>query len=824
MRRRFFRLPTIITAACLVILLIANVHIVQAAAGPGPVTDYNADDEQAAASLQNWYTVDSGSWNPMARWQWANAVDALEDTYTRTNGMEYGYAMTDTYDQNGSGNFIDDAGYDDEGWWALAWIHAYDVTGNSRYLSMSKTIFSDMATNAWDTTTCGGGVWWNKAKTYKNAITNELFLTIAARLHQRTPGDTGSGSYLDWALKEWTWFSGSGLINSSNLINDGLQNCANNGETTWTYNQGIILGGLTDLYSITGNGSYLTKAESIANATLTNLVDASGRLRETCEPTSCDGDQEQFKGLFMRNLAYLYNEDHQSSYYQFLASNANSIWDNDENSSNQLGLLWSGPFDSATPAKQSSAMFPLSTLAEPSTQGAAFARGAQDPSFSHSIGTAAGTQGWACSTTTCTSASHMVYGPYISYLPLGTHTVHFHLSVNATSTSTASLVTVDVRESTNGTTLASSSVPWSSFTAANTAQDIALTYTNTTANDPVEFRVYWNNVTSAPTLTVSDIVVDGGTSNWVASNLNHSIGRLDGLNAWEADPTRDTASNFLSWGPYTNALGIGNYTAYYELKVDNFNLDSSAVATIDVRDNDTGQVLASQTITRNNFPNTLYQLFPLSFSTVSGHHYEFRVYWDYSATAPRLTERGVYVQPTIHDTKVSLPYNLRGIGTAAGDANIDGVGDAFKSTLGTSAFANYHSYQLGSTQAGAKNVLQGGSNVSVTLPNNAYQTLHILGAAVNGNQTNQPFIVTYTNNATLTQNISLSDWFASSPQPYEHFAIAQDTRWGTSATQYGNMHLFDYTITLNSSQAVKSITLPNNSNVMVMAITLTTNG
>jgi hypothetical protein len=112
----------------------------------------------------------------------------------------------------------------------------------------------------------------------------------------------------------------------------------------------------------------------------------------------------------------------------------------------------------------------------------------------------------------------------------------------------------------------------------------------------------------------------------------------------------------------------------------------------------------------------------------------------------------------------------------------------------------------------------------VALPNNTYQELHILATAVNGNQVNQPFTVTYTDNTATTQNLSLSDWFASTPQPNERFAVAQDTRWGPSSTQYGNMHLFNYTIVLHSNQTLQSLTLPNNPNVMVMAITLTTNG
>jgi hypothetical protein len=114
--------------------------------------------------------------------------------------------------------------------------------------------------------------------------------------------------------------------------------------------------------------------------------------------------------------------------------------------------------------------------------------------------------------------------------------------------------------------------------------------------------------------------------------------------------------------------------------------------------------------------------------------------------------------------------------------------------------------------------------VSVTLPTSSYQELHILATGVNGSQTNQPFTVTYSDGSTVTQNISLSDWFASSPQANERFGVAQDTRWGPTATQYGNIHLFNYTIALASSKTVQSLTLPNDTNVKVIALTLSTSG
>jgi predicted alpha-1,6-mannanase (GH76 family) len=69
-------------------------------------------------------------------------------------------------------------------------------------------------------------------------------LLIAGRLHQRTIGPgSGEDMYLDWALRGWQWFRASGLIGPAAMVNDGLTAaCADNGDTAWTYNQGVIAG------------------------------------------------------------------------------------------------------------------------------------------------------------------------------------------------------------------------------------------------------------------------------------------------------------------------------------------------------------------------------------------------------------------------------------------------------------------------------------------------------------------------------------------------------------------------------------------------------
>ena len=266
--------------------------------------------------------------------------------------------------------------YDDNAWWALAWIAAFDLTRESRYLEAARTIFARNAA-AWDHS-CGGGLRWHAKSTYKNAITNELFVTLAALLHQRGPG----GGYLTWAQRGWEWFSARGFIGPDGLVNDGITlACQNNGATTWTYNQGVILGGLAALSEITGDRGYLTQGEAIAAAALRGLA-PGGILAEPCESgATCNEDQAQFKGIFVRYLYDFWLHSRQPGYRGFILANANSVWDHARNAPPQsappqsapprsaprpsppapsrppeFGLHWAGPFDQATPARQTSAL------------------------------------------------------------------------------------------------------------------------------------------------------------------------------------------------------------------------------------------------------------------------------------------------------------------------------------------------------------------------------------------------------------------------------------------------------------------------------------
>lgn len=63
--------------------------------------------------------------------------------------------------------------YDDEGWWALAWIDAYDLTATEDYLSTAMSIWDDIDQTAIGEP-CGGtgGIWWDRKHSYIATISN----------------------------------------------------------------------------------------------------------------------------------------------------------------------------------------------------------------------------------------------------------------------------------------------------------------------------------------------------------------------------------------------------------------------------------------------------------------------------------------------------------------------------------------------------------------------------------------------------------------------------------------------------------------------------
>ncbi len=361
-------------------LLFALLIVLPAANAQNPAAPVSRQEtlrrvEAGIAALQQWYVPQTGLYRSTGWWNAANAVTTLVDAMRAGEPRENEAVLANTFahaqvtvpkpqqvgaltKMTGFPGFLNDY-YDDEGWWALAWVDAYDLTGRPEYLAMAGSIFKDMS-GAWDNT-CGGGIWWSRDRKYKNAIANELFFSVAASLARRAATDEERKAAAEFAAKEWKWFQSTGMINQDHLVNDGLiidkdGTCRNNGRTVWTYNQGVVLGGLTEWYRVTHDDGLLTDARVLADAGLAHLTDENGILHDPCEPNSCGADANQFKGIFVRNLGKLNGQVQEARYRAFFAANVASIWQTDRTESNQLGIVWSGPMAQMDAGTHSSAL------------------------------------------------------------------------------------------------------------------------------------------------------------------------------------------------------------------------------------------------------------------------------------------------------------------------------------------------------------------------------------------------------------------------------------------------------------------------------------
>lgn len=215
-------------------------------------------------------------------------------------------------------------------------------------------IFWNVASHGWDERLCHGGMNWNpRLNPYKNAITNELWVAASVSMYQYFPGDNFTApwlassvfpdkdpTHLAAAVKGHKWLMSVNMTNSLGLFVDGYHidfrkpgntECDMRDEMVYTYNQGVILTGLRELWAVSGASSYLQEGHQLIqavisatgwslqkNAPMDDLSFASDRrmlpawhgigrggiLEERCDASgTCSQDSQTFKGIFFHHLS-----------------------------------------------------------------------------------------------------------------------------------------------------------------------------------------------------------------------------------------------------------------------------------------------------------------------------------------------------------------------------------------------------------------------------------------------------------------------------------------------------------------------------------------
>lgn len=204
-------------------------------------------------------------------------------------------------------------------------------------------IFYELASTGWDNELCGGGMIWSPyLLPYKNAITNELFISASIGMYLYYTGDPihspfiSSGDrvhdpeHLAAAVRGYQWLKDSNMTGVGGLYADGFhisgyrgignpgsRKCDELNTMVYTYNQGVILSGLRGLWLATNDEEYLRDGhelvEKVMHATgwpkeVGSLkwagLGRGGVLEEICDARGdCSQNGQTFKGIFFHHLA-----------------------------------------------------------------------------------------------------------------------------------------------------------------------------------------------------------------------------------------------------------------------------------------------------------------------------------------------------------------------------------------------------------------------------------------------------------------------------------------------------------------------------------------
>ena len=221
--------------------------------------------------------------------------------------------------------------------------------------------------------------------------------------------------------------------------------------------------------------------------------------------------------------------------------------------------------------------------------------------------------------------------------------------------------------------------------------------------------------------------------------------------------------------------------------------------------------------------------FPITVTASPASPYGFGLL---TATKPITLE----VTPSAQPTYVTLASSFNRIGIAWRDGltsygmniGLDALGNCYSGTQISPSTSGYITLNgtpfdvaISNNPTNALNSVSAASQI-VALPEGKFSSLAVLGTGVNGNQTSQAFTVNYSDGSSTSFSQSLSDW--QKPQNYAGESKGLTTAYTDNLHAGGRTnrptYLYTYSFAIEKMKTVSSVTLPSNSNVELLALTL----
>ena len=178
-------------------------------------------------------------------------------------------------------------------------------------------------------------------------------------------------------------------------------------------------------------------------------------------------------------------------------------------------------------------------------------------------------------------------------------------------------------------------------------------------------------------------------------------------------------------------------------------------------------------------------------------------------------------RPQNRPVNLSQNYNANAIYTEGtrfkSSLSLDQVGSALPAELLTRT-AEWDGARFLFAPANEANAV---TSQTISLPAGKFDGLKMLALAVNGSQESQVFTVTYTDGTSSSFTQSVSDWYTPENFPGESQAVHLPYRLnGGGDRDEREFYVYGYSFPLDDKKAVRTLTLPQNPQVVVLAVTL----
>ena len=208
---------------------------------------------------------------------WVAALDILgaEDAYEVTGEATYQTLVNDllvTWLANNEPPWDYVNFNDDIGWYTLALIRGYRMTGNSEFLAQAEYGFNFAYDRGWDTQYNGGGIWECQpsacGQSEKDALSNDSLGKVSCILYQSTHKST----YLDYCQGIYDWVWNHIYDPSTGAINFGIYPAGNLDTGLNAYDQGTWLDYAGLLYEITADNNVKNDAQKVLDYAKNSLT------------------------------------------------------------------------------------------------------------------------------------------------------------------------------------------------------------------------------------------------------------------------------------------------------------------------------------------------------------------------------------------------------------------------------------------------------------------------------------------------------------------------------------------------------------------------